>query len=89
MGLQAFVQLMGGIFLHQNLPKPKTGEGKGSCRDVPVSERWRRGVHVVTVNDYLAKRDARWMGVCVLGLTTGVIYPSSPKPRKTPRIVVM
>jgi len=58
------VQLIGGMVLHEGkIAEMKTGEGKtlvGTCRCIERSER--RGVHVVTVNDYLAKRDSEWMG---------------------------
>ena len=81
MGLRPFdVQLMGGIFLHRgNIAEMKTGEGKTLTATLPVylNALTERGVHVVTVNDYLAKRDAEWMGqiYSFLGLTVGAIYP--------------
>jgi preprotein translocase subunit SecA len=81
LGLRAFdVQLMGGIFLHQgNIAEMKTGEGKTLVATFPayLNALAGKGVHVVTVNDYLAKRDAEWMGkvYAALGLTTGVVYP--------------
>ncbi len=81
LGLRAFdVQLMGGIFLHQgNISEMKTGEGKTLVATLPVylNALAGKGVHVVTVNDYLAKRDAEWMSKVygALGLTTGVVYP--------------
>ena len=81
LGLRAFdVQLMGGIFLHQgNISEMKTGEGKTLVATFPayLNALAGKGVHVVTVNDYLAKRDAEWMGkvYAQLGLTTGVVYP--------------
>ena len=81
MGLRAFdVQLMGGIFLHQgNIAEMRTGEGKTLVATFPayLNALTGKGVHVVTVNDYLAKRDADWMGKVYahLGLTTGVVYP--------------
>ncbi len=65
LGLRAFdVQLMGGIFLHQgNIAEMRTGEGKTLSPPSRLSERaCRQGRAVVTVNDYLAKRDADWMG---------------------------
>ena len=66
LGLRAFdVQMMGGIFLHQgNISEMKTGEGKTLVATFPayLNALTGRGVHVVTVNDYLAKRDAEWMG---------------------------
>ncbi len=81
LGLRAFdVQLKGGIFLHQgNIAEMKTGEGKTLVATFPayLNALAGRGVHVVTVNDYLAKRDADWMSKVygALGLTTGVVYP--------------
>ena len=81
LGLRAFdVQLMGGIFLHQgNISEMKTGEGKTLVATLPayLNALTGHGVHIVTVNDYLAKRDAEWMGkvFAALGLTTGVVYP--------------
>jgi preprotein translocase subunit SecA len=66
LGLRAFdVQLMGGIFLHQgNIAEMRTGEGKTLVATFPayLNALTGKGVHVVTVNDYLAKRDADWMG---------------------------
>jgi preprotein translocase subunit SecA len=81
LGLRPFdVQLMGGIFLHQgNISEMKTGEGKTLMATLPVylNAIPGKGVHVVTVNDYLAKRDAEWMDqvYSFLGMTTGVVYP--------------
>lgn len=81
LGLRAFdTQLMGGIFLHQgNIAEMKTGEGKTLVATFPayLNALAGRGVHIVTVNDYLAKRDAHWMGKVFahLGMTTGVVYP--------------
>ena len=81
LGLRAFdVQLMGGVFLHQgNISEMKTGEGKTLVATFPayLNALTGKGVHVVTVNDYLARRDAEWMGkvFAALGMTTGVIYP--------------
>ncbi len=78
LGLRAFdVQLMGGIFLHQgNISEMKTGEGKTLVATFPayLNALTGRGVHVVTVNEYLAKRDSEWMGKVfgALGMTTGV-----------------
>ena len=66
LGLRAFdVQLMGGIFLHQgNIAEMRTGEGKTLVATFPayLNALTGKGVHVVTVNDYLARRDADWMG---------------------------
>src|SRR5690606_10141781 len=79
LGLRPFdVQLIGGIVLHQgSIAEMKTGEGKTLVATLPVylNALAGKGVHVVTVNDYLAKRDAEWMGriYSFLGLTTGVI----------------
>jgi preprotein translocase subunit SecA len=81
LGLRAFdVQLMGGIFLHQgNIAEMRTGEGKTLVATFPayLNALTGKGVHVVTVNDYLAKRDAEWMSKVygALGMTTGVVYP--------------
>jgi len=81
LGLRPFdVQLMGGIFLHQgNIAEMKTGEGKTLMATLPVylNAIPGKGVHVVTVNDYLARRDAEWMDqvYSFLGLTTGVVIP--------------
>ncbi len=72
------VQLIGGMVLHEgHIAEMKTGEGKTLVATLPVylNALAGRGVHVVTVNDYLAKRDAEWMGQIYkfLGLTVGVI----------------
>src|SRR2546426_3180020 len=72
------VQLIGGIVLHEGkISEMKTGEGKTLVATLPVylNALSGRGVHVVTVNDYLAKRDAEWMGKLYkfLGLSVGVI----------------
>ena len=72
------VQLIGGIVLHQGkIAEMKTGEGKTLVATLPayLNALTGRGVHVVTVNDYLARRDAQWMGPVydLLGLTVGVI----------------
>ena len=81
LGLRAFdVQLMGGIFLHQgNIAEMRTGEGKTLVATFPayLNALTGKSVHVVTVNDYLAKRDAEWMSkvYSALGMTTGVVYP--------------
>ena len=88
LGLRAFdVQLMGGIFLHQgNISEMKTGEGKTLVATFPayLNALTGRGVHIVTVNDYLAKRDSEWMGkvYAQLGMTCGVIYPQQPEEEK-------
>src|SRR5712664_1282044 len=72
------VQLVGGIVLHEGtIAEMKTGEGKTLVATLPVylNALSGKGVHVVTVNDYLAKRDSEWMGQIYnfLGLTVGVI----------------
>ena len=77
------VQLIGGIALHQgNIAEMATGEGKTLVATMPVylNALTGRGVHVVTVNDYLAARDAEWMGAIYkfLGLTVGVILHDQP-----------
>ena len=88
LGLRAFdVQLMGGIFLHQgNIAEMRTGEGKTLVATFPayLNALTGRGVHVVTVNDYLARRDAEWMSkvYSALGLTTGVVVPYQPDAEK-------
>ena len=74
------VQLMGGMVLHRGMiAEMKTGEGKTLCSTLPVylNALTEKGVHVVTVNDYLAKRDAEWMGQIYhkVGLTVGCILP--------------
>ncbi|AXX99497.1 preprotein translocase subunit SecA [Profundibacter amoris] len=88
LGLRAFdTQLMGGIFLHQgNISEMKTGEGKTLVATFPayLNALTGKGVHIVTVNDYLAKRDAEWMSKVYtqLGMTTGVVYPNMPDAEK-------
>ena len=79
LGMRHFdVQLIGGIILHQGrIAEMKTGEGKTLVATLPVylNALTGRGVHVVTVNDYLAKRDSEWMGKVYkfLGLTVGLV----------------
>ena len=73
------VQLLGGIVLHRGMiSEMRTGEGKTLVSTMPVylNALTGEGVHVVTVNDYLAKRDSEWMGAIykMLGLTVGVIF---------------
>jgi preprotein translocase subunit SecA len=88
LGLRAFdVQLMGGIFLHQGrISEMKTGEGKTLVATFPayLNALSGKGVHVVTVNDYLVRRDAEWMGKVfgALGMTTGAVYPQQPEAEK-------
>jgi len=77
------VQILGGIALHQGrICQMSTGEGKTLVSTMPayLNSLTGNGVHVVTVNDYLAKRDAEWMGKIYkfLGLTVGVIYAQMP-----------
>ena len=72
------VQLIGGLILHRgSIAEMRTGEGKTLVATLPVylNALTGRGVHVVTVNDYLAKRDAEWMGRLYnwLGLSVGII----------------
>ena len=79
LGMRHFhVQIIGGIVLHQgNIAEMKTGEGKTLVATLPVylNALEGKGVHVVTVNDYLAQRDAEWMGQIYrwLGLTVGCV----------------
>src|ERR1700690_1601677 len=79
LGMRHFdVQLIGGIVLHQGkIAEMKTGEGKTLVATLPayLNSLAGRGVHIVTVNDYLARRDAEWMGPIykMLGLSVGVI----------------
>jgi len=83
------VQVIGGIILHQGrIAEMKTGEGKTLVATMPVylNALSGKGVHVVTVNDYLAKRDSEWMGKVYrfLGLTVGLIIHDIPnKERKS------
>ena len=78
-GMRHFdVQMIGGVVLHQGkISEMRTGEGKTLVATLPcyLNALAGRGVHVITVNDYLAKRDAEWMGKIYgfLGLTVGVI----------------
>src|ERR1700680_2625173 len=82
------VQLMGGLVLHQGcIAEMKTGEGKTLVATLPVylNALAGAGVHVVTVNDYLARRDAEWMGQVYkfLGLTVGcIVHDLSDEQRK-------
>jgi preprotein translocase subunit SecA len=81
LGMRHFdVQMVGGIALHQGkIAEMRTGEGKTLVATLPayLNALDGKGVHVVTVNDYLAKRDAEWMGRIhrFLGLTVGVVVP--------------
>ncbi len=81
------VQLIGGITLHQGrIAEMKTGEGKTLVATLPcvLNALEGKGVHVVTVNDYLASRDAEWMGRLYnfLGLSVGVVVPQQPDSEK-------
>ena len=89
LGMRHFdVQLIGGIILHQGrIAEMKTGEGKTLVATLPVylNALTGKGVHVVTVNDYLAKRDSEWMGKLYkfLGLSVGlVIAGMTPKEKR-------
>ncbi|MCL5291639.1 MAG: preprotein translocase subunit SecA [Actinobacteria bacterium] len=83
LGMRHFdVQIMGGVVLHEGkIAEMRTGEGKTLVATLPVylNALTGRGVHVVTVNDYLARRDAEWMGQIYrfLGLSVGVIQNDS------------
>jgi len=77
------VQLIGGMVLHLGkIAEMRTGEGKTLVATLPVylNALEGKGVHVITVNDYLARRDAAWMGKLYnwLGLSVGVVYPGMP-----------
>lgn len=84
LGLRHFdVQLIGGMVLHEgNIAEMRTGEGKTLVATLPayLNAISGQGVHIVTVNDYLAKRDSQWMKPIYefLGLTVGVIFPDMP-----------
>ncbi len=85
MGMRHFdVQMVGGIVLHRGeIAEMRTGEGKTLTETLAcyLNALDGKGVHVVTVNDYLARRDAEWMGRIYgfLGLTTGVVVPNIPE----------
>jgi len=87
------VQLVGGIVLHQGrIAEMKTGEGKTLVSTAPayLNALMGKGVHIVTVNDYLAKRDAEQMGQVheFLGLTVGVVLNAmTPEERKNPKLM--
>ncbi|KCB42302.1 preprotein translocase, SecA subunit [Bordetella hinzii 5132] len=87
-GMRHFdVQLLGGIALHNGkIAEMRTGEGKTLMATLPVylNAIAGKGVHVVTVNDYLARRDAEWMGRLYryLGMSTGVVVPQQPNEEK-------
>ena len=88
LGLRHFdVQLIGGIILHQGrIAEMKTGEGKTLVATLPVylNALEGKGVHVITVNDYLAKRDSEWMGKLYkfLGLTVGLVIAGMDSKQK-------
>jgi len=86
------VQLMGGIVLHQGkIAEMKTGEGKTLVATLPLylNALTGEGCHLVTVNDYLARRDAYWMGPIyhALGLTVASIYPPLSKDEQQPACI--
>ena len=87
-GMRHFdVQMLGGIVLHSGkIAEMRTGEGKTLMATLPVylNAIAGKGVHVVTVNDYLARRDADWMGRLYrfLGMSTGVVVPQQPNEEK-------
>ena len=85
------VQLIGGIVLHQGrIAEMKTGEGKTLVATLPayLNALTGEGVHIVTVNDYLAKRDSEWMGKVhrFLGLTVGLIIHGMTKAERAGRL---
>jgi len=88
LGLRPFdVQIVGGLVLHQGkIAEMKTGEGKTLVATMPVylNALAGKGTHIVTVNDYLARRDAEWMGKIYhfLGMTTGVVVPGLDKAQR-------
>ena len=88
LGLRHFdEQILGGIFLHQGfISEMKTGEGKTLTAVLPayLNSLEEKGVHIVTVNDYLAKRDAEWMGRIYnfLGVSVGAVYPGMDEVEK-------
>ncbi|MFA5960269.1 MAG: preprotein translocase subunit SecA [Tatlockia sp.] len=88
LGLRHFdVQMIGGIVLHEgNIAEMRTGEGKTLVATLPayLNALSGQGVHIVTVNDYLAKRDSQWMKPIYefLNLSVGVIYPDMPHGEK-------
>jgi preprotein translocase subunit SecA len=88
LGMRPFdVQLLGGVVLHQGkIAEMATGEGKTLVATLPayLNALEARGVHVVTVNDYLARRDAKWMGAIfkALGMEVGVIQAQMPNAQR-------
>ena len=91
LGLRPYpVQLIGGIVLHQGrIAEMKTGEGKTLVAILPcyLNALTGLGVHVVTVNDYLARRDSEWMGKVYryMGLTVGLVIPGMNPPEQIGR----
>src|SRR5665648_956351 len=89
LGMKHFpVQIYGGIILHQGrISEMKTGEGKTLVATLPVylNALTGDGVHIVTVNDYLAKRDSEWMGKIYkyLGMTVGLIIHDLPNDQRS------
>lgn len=89
LGMRHFdVQLIGGMVLHEgNIAEMRTGEGKTLVATLPayLNALTGQGVHVVTVNDYLAKRDSEWMKpvYAFLGLSVGAILPDMPIEEKS------
>ena len=86
------VQLIGGMILHDGkIAEMKTGEGKTLMATLAayLNALPGRGVHVVTVNDYLAKRDSEWMGrlYAFLGMTTGVIISQMESMRQDVKLM--
>ena len=88
LGLRHFdEQILGGIFLHEgSISEMKTGEGKTLTAVLPayLNALEGKGVHIVTVNDYLAKRDAEWMGEIYnfLGMSVSAVYPGMEENEK-------
>ena len=88
LGMRHFpVQIIGGIILHQGrIAEMKTGEGKTLVATLPayLNALSGKGVHIVTVNDYLAKRDSEWMGKLYkfMGLTVGLVTHGMTKEEK-------
>ena len=92
LGLRHFdVQMLGGIVLHEGqIAEMKTGEGKTLVATLPayLNALTGRGVHVITVNDYLARRDAEWMGQVhrFLGLSVGLIQSGMNPPERKKKL---
>ena len=94
MGMRHFdVQLIGGMVLHDGaIAEMRTGEGKTLTATLPavLNSLAGKGVHVVTVNDYLARRDAEWMGPIydLLGVSVGILQSMQPLEEKHARLRV-